>query len=359
MKLRYIAIVGSIILGKILYSYFTHNNQNENIAYPVETTLIKEKTVPFIIELPARAEVYNTVAIKSLVTGQLEKINFKAGDDVKAGDVLFELDERNFKYQLDQANANLLKDQASLENAIQEEQRYKKLVTNKVVSLEQYQQILTNKNVLIAQIEGDKANIENAQLQLDNSKIKASIDGKLGEIFVNIGDIIQANNPTTMVIINQISPLYITFALPEKYVNEDKQKFEVIIKTNNGEEIKDGKIVFIDNNIDNTTNSLKLKALISNKDFKLWPGTFVKVLLKLYNEEQAIVIPTKAIQNNQDGAFVFVVNNNIAEIRKIKIKFTYGQEAVITEGLQKGEKIVTDGQIHLINGSRVKTNEYS
>ena len=358
-----IVLIGLSLLSLVLIGWLiTHNkkiNHAPTLVPQVNVTSVVQKDMPLILELAGNTLAYQTVQVKSLVSGQLININFREGQNIKTNDLLFKIDSREFEYQLQASEAALLRDQAQLENAEKEEQRYRDLFAKKAVSQEQYLQMLTNMNVLKATIAADKAMIKTAQLQIEYAKILSPINGKAGESNFDIGNLIQANSTTPMVSINTISPIYVSFSVPEQYLNalrnaEDANNLPVIIKTSSGEEIKDGKIVFIDNMIDTTTGTIKLKALFPNVEEVLWPGQFVKIYLNVRSKKDALIVPKKAVQINQEGSYVFVIKeDNKAEIRKIKIDFSNDNYSVVSEGIQKGDKIVVDGQLRLTHGTEV------
>ena len=358
-----IVLIGLSLLSLVLIGWLiTHNkkiNHAPTLVPQVNVTSVVQKDMPLILELAGNTLAYQTVQVKSLVSGQLININFREGQNIKTNDLLFKIDSREFEYQLQASEAALLRDQAQLENAEKEEQRYRDLFAKKAVSQEQYLQMLTNRNVLKATIAADEAMIKTAQLQIEYSNILSPINGKVGESNFDIGNLIQANPTTPMVSINTISPIYVSFSVPEQYLNalrnaEDANNLPVTIKTSSGEEIKDGKIVFIDNMIDTTTGTIKLKALFPNVEEVLWPGQFVKIYLNVRSKKDALIVPKKAVQINQEGSYVFVIKeDNKAEIRKIKIDFSNDNYSVVSEGIQKGDKIVVDGQLRLTNGIEV------
>jgi membrane fusion protein, multidrug efflux system len=326
---------------------------------PVDVILTSTKNMPYVIELPAVAESSQVVSVKSLVTGQITKVACDDGQFVATNDLLFEIDARSFEYQLDAAKAALARDQSSLAYARVEEARYRDLFNKKAVSQEQYQQTLTNLETLQATVESDQAAINSAALQIEYSKILAPIDGRLGEVLIDEGNIIEANSVNPLVVINTISPINITFSLPAEDLDlikkfMDSKDLVVGIKTSAGREIQDGKIIFIDNNIDITSGTIKLKALFPNDDKSLWPGQFIRIELKIYNQQDAVIIPAKAINLNQNGKYVFVVDkDNKAQIREVEIGFSNDNYSVITKGLAVGEQIVINGQLRLSSGSAV------
>jgi multidrug efflux system membrane fusion protein len=345
------------VCGMLLF-YRNDTPQSNKVA--VEFVEAKEQNTPKIIELPGNIEPYITVDIRSRVDGQIMTVNFKEGQNVKKGDLLFQLDSRGFVDQLNKAQAQLESDLAKLTNAQAEEKRYGQLLGQEVVSVEAYQQKLTNLNTTQATIDSDKADIKNAQLQIDYSNITSPVDGKTGPILLKEGNMVKANDTNSLVSINTISPIYCSFSVSEKYLDVIKNSkannlLKLVVKTNKDAEISNGEILFIDNQINEGTGTIKVKGLIPNTDEVLWPGESVQVYLQLYSKENAIIIPDKAVQIGPNGQYVFVIDkDNKAKIRNIEIDFTNGGYTVIAGGLKAGEKIVTNGQIRLQDGTEVK-----
>jgi multidrug efflux system membrane fusion protein len=345
------------VCGMLLF-YRNDTPQSNKVA--VEFVEAKEQNTPKIIELPGNIEPYITVDIRSRVDGQIMTVNFKEGQNVKKGDLLFQLDSRGFVDQLNKAQAQLESDLAKLTNAQAEEKRYGQLLGQEVVSVEAYQQKLTNLNTTQATIDSDKADIKNAQLQIDYSNITSPVDGKTGPILLKEGNMVKANDTNSLVSINTISPIYCSFSVSEKYLDVIKNSkannlLKLVVKTNKDAEISNGEILFIDNQINEGTGTIKVKGLIPNTDEVLWPGESVQVYLQLYSKENAIIIPDKAVQIGPNGQYVFVIDkDNKAKIRNIEIDFTNGGYTVIASGLKAGEKIVTNGQIRLQDGTEVK-----
>lgn len=345
------------VCGMLLF-YRNDTPQSNKVA--VEFVEAKEQNTPKIIELPGNIEPYITVDIRSRVDGQIMTVNFKEGQNVKKGDLLFQLDSRGFVDQLNKAQAQLESDLAKLINAQAEEKRYGQLLGQEVVSVEAYQQKLTNLNTTQATIDSDKADIKNAQLQIDYSNITSPVDGKTGPILLKEGNMVKANDTNSLVSINTISPIYCSFSVSEKYLDVIKNSkannlLKLVVKTDKDTEISNGEILFIDNQINEGTGTIKVKGLIPNTDEVLWPGESVQVYLQLYSKENAIIIPDKAVQIGPNGQYVFVIDkDNKAKIRNIEIDFTNGGYTVIASGLKAGEKIVTNGQIRLQDGTEVK-----
>jgi len=365
MKKILLILIALIVTGIFWYiqnSGKTGTNAPSVTIVPVDAGTVIRKDTPYSIELAGITQAFKSVQVKSLVTGEIIKVHFQEGGPVKEGDLLFELDDRNFQYQLQQAEANLLRDEIQLENAKKEEERYRILLEQKAVSEEEYLAIKTTMNAMEATVRADKAVIENTRLQIEYCKITATIDGRPGEIILDEGNVAVADNQT-LAVINQISPIYTTFSLSEKHLNAlrklaSPEELAVTVKTSSGEEIKYGSITFIDNEIDTTTGTVKLKALFPNSDETLWPGQFVRIFVNIYNKKGALVIPSKALQTNQEGSFVFVIGaDNKVKIRKISVEFADDNNAVIAEGLIEGEKIVTGGQSRLNDESLVEVKE--
>jgi multidrug efflux system membrane fusion protein len=349
----FIAICGILL--------FYRNDTPKSNSTVVEVVDVKQQNTPKVIELPGNIESYITVDIKSRVDGQIMTVNFKEGQNVKKGDLLFQLDSRGFVDRLNKAQAMLESDLAKLTNAQTEEKRYAQLVAQDVVSVEAYQQKLTNLNTAQAIIDSDKADIKNAQLQIDYSNITSPIDGKTGPILLKEGSMVKASDTNPLVTINTISPIYCSFSISEKYLDliknfKEENLLKLVVKTDENAEITNGEILFFDNQIDVNTGTIKVKGLVPNKDEVLWPGESVRVYLQLYSKENAIIIPDAAVQIGPKGQYVFVIDkNNKARIRNIKVDFTNGAYTVIADGLKVGEKVVTNGQIRLQDGSAVKT----
>jgi len=333
---------------------------------PVAVGIVVQKTVPVQIRAIGNVEAYSTVSVKSQIGGILTRVHFREGQDVSKGALLFTIDPRPYEASLRQAEANLSKDNAQLENAREEVRRYGELVKKGYVAQEQYDQIRTNSASLDATVNADKAMVENARLQLKYCYIYSPIAGKTGNLISNEGNLIKANADTSMVIINQIQPIYVTFSVPEQYLSEIKKymaggKVKVQAFITKGEENpEEGALTFVDNTVDPATGTIKLKATFTNKVKRLWPGQFVDVVMILTMQPNAIVVPTSAIQAGQKGQYVYVVKNDLTvEDRVITVGRTLNSETVIDKGLQAGERVVTDGQLRLVPGAKVEIKNRS
>ena len=328
---------------------------------PVTAGTVIQKTVPVQVRAIGNVETYSTISVKSQIDGQLIRVHFKEGQDVKKGDILFTIDPRPYEAALKQAEANLAKDSAQLENARVEVSRYVELVKKGYVAQEQYDQIRTNAAALEATVNAEKALVENARLQLRYCFIYSPITGRTGNLMANQGNLIKANADNPMVTINQIQPIYVTFSVPEQYLSEIKKymagskvKVEVYV-TRDEDHPEEGVLTFIDNAVDMTTGTIKLKGTFANKEKRLWPGQFVNLILTLTTQPNAVVVPSQAIQTGQIGDYVFVIKSDLTvESRPVIIARTLDGETVVEKGLQPGDKVVTDGQLRLIPGAKVE-----
>jgi len=331
---------------------------------PVTAATAVQKTVPVQLSAIGNVEAYSTVSIKSQIGGVLTRVHFREGQDVNKGDLLFTIDPRPYEAALRQAEANLAKDNAQLANARKEVQRYAELVKKGYVAQEQYDQISTNAASFEAIVNADMAVVENARLQVKYCYIYSPLSGRTGNLMANEGNLIKANADTAIVVINQVQPIYVTFSVPEqslseikRYMSEAKLRVEAILSKED-EKPEQGVLTFIDNAVDLTTGTIKLKGTFANKGKRLWPGQFVNAVLTLTSQPDAIVVPSQAIQSGQEGQYVFVIKDDLTvENRSVTAGRTLNNETVIEKGLQAGEKIVTDGQLRLVPGAKIQVKE--
>jgi multidrug efflux system membrane fusion protein len=331
---------------------------------PVLVATAVQKTMPLQIRAVGNVEAYSTVSVKSQVTGVLNQAHFKEGQNVKKGQLLFTIDPRPFEAVLKQSEANLARDVAQLQNAREQARRYAELVKKQYVSQEQYDQIRTNADALEAVVEADKAAVDNAKVQLSYCYIYSPIDGQAGILLVNEGNLVRVNDGTPLVVINQVTPIYLTFSVPEQNLVNIRQhmsagglKVEAHFQSDEGRP-EQGTLVFIDNAVDRTTGTIKLKAEFKNADRRLWPGQFINVALTLSTQSDAVVVPSEAVQVGQEGQHVFVVQpDNSVEVRPVVVARTSEGEAVIAKGLKAGEQIVREGQFLLGPGSRIEVKD--
>jgi membrane fusion protein, multidrug efflux system len=355
---------------------------------PVMVSDAVEKTLPVQLTAVGNAQAYTTVGIKSQVTGQIMEVRFKEGQDVKKGDLLFVIDPRPFEAALrqaeaalgqrqaevQQAQANLERDQAQLDNAKVQERRYRDLVDRELIAREQYDQLRTNWAALEATVQADRAAVENAKastraaqanvdsarLQVAYTAIRAPIDGRTGNLLVQNGNIVKANDDNPIVVINQVHPIYVSFAVPDQYLPDIKKYFgagtlRVVARLPRQQEpLATGNLTFVNNTVDLTTAMIQLKATFPNSDNALWPGQFLDVNLVL-TTRTAIVVPSQAVQPGQQGLYVFVVKpDQTVESRPVVLGTRLGGETIVEQGLRANERVVTDGQLRLVPGARIE-----
>jgi len=367
---------------------------------PVVTTHAVAKAVPVTIPAVGTAEPVTTVQIRAQVTGQLSQIHFREGQDVRKGDSLFTLDARPFQAALQQAQAVLARDMAQAKNAQAQKARYQDLFDRGLIARDQYETQMATAAALEATIAADQAQVENARVNLQYTHILAPITGRTGALGIHEGDLVRANDTTPLVVINQVSPIYVSFAVPGRYL-PDIRRFQaqsplhVDARIPSGgtpgapqvappsvgnapmpgagesptdgasganaqaaptDRVETGKVAFIDNSVDATTGTIRMKATFQNDDHALWPGLFVQVNVVLRTDPSATVVPAVAVQTSQSGQFVYVVAaDRTAEIRNVVVERQQGDDVVIAKGVSPGDEVVTDGQLRLTPGARVMT----
>ncbi|MCK9296573.1 MAG: efflux RND transporter periplasmic adaptor subunit [Desulfobulbaceae bacterium] len=336
-------------------------DQQAKPAVPVTVAVASRKTVPVELAAIGNVEAFATVAIKSQITGEVQTVHFQEGQEVKKGDLLFTIDPRPYEAKLAEAQANLAKGLAELDNARKQVDRYGAVAQKGYVSEEQYDQVRTSAATLEAAILADRAAVESARLDLAYCTIRSPLDGFAGDLKADRGNLIKANADTFMVTINQVRPVNVSFALPERSLPEVKRYMQAsplpVRAAIPGEEGKSltGKLAFVDNTVDPTTGTILLKATYANEDGRLWPGQFVNVVLELTSQPDVVVIPGQAVQTGQKGQYVYLVREDLTvAYRDVVTGLSADDEVVISQGLQPGDKVVTDGQLRLAPGTSVK-----
>lgn len=330
-------------------------------AVPVTIGAVVQKAMPVQISVIGNVEASSTVGIRAQVGGTLTGVHFTEGQDVRKGDLLFTIDPRPYEAALRQAEANVARSNAQFENARAEERRYAELATKGYVSQTQYEQVRTNAAALESTVLADRALLENAKLNLGYCTIRSLLSGRTGSLMAHEGNLIKANADTPIVTINQIQPVHVAFALPEKdlpavkkYMAGGTLRVEAYSSKDDRNPAQ-GQLTFIENTVDMATGTIKLKGSFENRDRKLWPGQFVNVVITLTTQHNAVVVPTQAVQTGQTGPFVFIVKDDLsAEVRSVAVNRTSGEETVIESGLTPGERVVTDGQLRLMPGAKVE-----
>jgi len=332
-------------------------------AVPVTVAKVTQKTVPVDLTAIGSADANSSVSIKAQVNAVLEQVHIKEGQFVAKGQLLFTLDAAPFEAALQQAQANLARDQAQAELNDVQANRYEQLYKAGVAAKEQLDTMRANADAQAAAVRADQAAVASAQLQVDYCKIYSPIDGRTGALQVYPGNIVKQNDVPVLIVINQVTPIYIDFSIPEQYLGTvqkfmQRGKLQVEATPYGDTRPEIGYLTFIDNSVDNTTGTIKLKATFENADHRLWPGQFSTVLLRLAEDENATVVPSQAVQTGQKGDLVYVVtSDSTAEERPVKVARTYNGDSVISSGLAPGETVITDGQLRIIPGIKVQVSK--
>jgi len=326
---------------------------------PVVVASVEQRDIPVQLKAIGNVESYQTVQIRSQVNGQIQKIFFREGDDVRQGQPLFQLDKRPFQADLEKAEGQMKHDQAQAENSRIQADRYSNLEKEGIVSHEQAEQLRTQAKADVAAVEADKAAIDAARVQLQYTDIIAPIDARAGVLMINLGNLVKANDTPYLVQLNQVTPIYVTFSVPESNLDRVRQRFsagqlKVLAYPKGQSDAVEGQLTFIDNGVDTTTGMLKLKGTFQNRDRRLWPGEFVDVALVLATQKNALVVPTKAIQTGQQGEYVYVVRaDSTAESRLVKTAGAYQNLTLISDGLKAGEQVIVNGQLRVAPNAKV------
>jgi multidrug efflux system membrane fusion protein len=326
---------------------------------PVTVGLAARRAVPYELLATGTVEPIQTVAVQAQVSGPIVRVAFREGQDVKKGQVLFQLDPRPFQAALEQAQALLGRDRATAENARQEAQRYATLVEKEYVTAQQYDAARTTAAASTATVASSQAAVDQARLNLQYATIRAPISGRTGSLRVREGNLVRSTDALPLVTINQIQPILARFAVPaanlpaiQKY---RAQRIAVTAEPVGGGAPSEGTLAFIDNTVDTATGTILLKASFPNADGALWPGAFVNVRLRLYVDQDALVVPASAVVSGQQGTFVFVIQpDSSAVTRPVKVDRTAGDLAIVSGEVQPGDRVVTDGQLRLRQGIKVQ-----
>jgi len=334
-------------------------------AAPVPVTVVKAvaRDMPVLAAAVGSVEPINSVAVTSMIDGQLLSVEVKDGDFVAANQLLFRIDPRPAQAALRQTEATLAKDQAALDQARSEVKRNAPVAAKGYISADQMEQLRTNLEAAAASIKVDQANIAAAKVTLGYTDIRAPLAGRIGRILIQPGNLVKANDTNALVVINQIEPIYVNFALPgsllgRTLVAQKDAPLHVAATVDGVDKPLDGTVAFVDNAVDTTTGTVKLRAQFANPEHVLWPGQLVTVSLTLGHDANAVVLPDHAVQNGPDGTYVFVVKaDQSAEQRKIAVARVVAGQAVVTSGLAAGETVVLDGQSRVEDGVKLKVTE--
>jgi multidrug efflux system membrane fusion protein len=328
---------------------------------PVTVATVQQKDMPVEIRAIGSVQPLQTVAVRALVGGQLTRVWFREGEEVRRGQTLFTIDPRPMQAALDQVQANVARDEAQLRNAEAERTRYAELVKKDYVTHEDFDRISAGAEGARAVVAADRAAIENARLQLSYCNIVAPLDGKTGSLQVHAGNIVRANDTIPLVVINEVHPINVQFAVPERDLGSLRtggMGMTVVASPQGSGAAETGRLTFIDNAVDPTTGTISLKASFSNDDRALWPGQYVNVAVTLSSRPNAIVVPAQALQTSQNGQYVYVVkSDNGVEMRPVAVTQQVDQQAIIEHGVSAGETVVTDGQLKLTPKSKVEIKQ--
>jgi multidrug efflux system membrane fusion protein len=332
---------------------------------PVTAGTVATTDVPVFLNAIGTVQAYNMVTIKSRVDGQILKVAFNEGQDVKAGDQLIQIDPRPFQAALDQAVANHEKDLANLTNAQRNLARDSALLkSNLAVSQQQYDNDKATVAANQALVDSDQAQIENARLNLSYADIRAPIDGRLGIRMVDIGNMVRATDAAGLITISQLKPIFVSFTVPQENLHKVHEKQAggeltvVAYGSDNKTQLAEGKLSVIDNAIDQPTGTIRFKATFANADERLWPGEFVNVRLILSVRKGAATVPAQTVQDGPNGSYAYIIKeDNTVERRPVEVAAVQDGLAVIAKGLSPGDRVVVDGQYRLTNGARVKVEE--
>lgn len=326
---------------------------------PVKVAMAVRKSVPIRIRAIGNVEAYASVSVRSQVTGMLEQAHFREGADVRKGQLLFSIDRRPYEAAVRRAKAALARDAAQERFASVQTGRYAELLKEGIVTRDQHDQLAANAESLAESVRAGRASLDDALLQLGYCSIRSPISGRTGNLVVQRGNLVKANDAQALVTINQVSPVYVTFSVPEKdlaelrkYAASGTLKMEAFL-TETGQREK-GVLSFIDNSVDASTGTIRIKGEFANRDRNLWPGQFVTVLLTLKTISDALVVPSRAVQTGQSGFYVFVVKPGGAlDMRTVTAGGIHDGETIILKGLAPGETVVTDGHLQLAPDSVV------
>lgn len=330
---------------------------------PVLTAVATTRTIPVVIEAIGNVESLAQVAVKSMVSAEVKRVHFAEGQDVAKGDILFTLDARQFEVAIRKGEADLARIRAQLATAGANVERYGRLVKDGIVTAEQYESFRTQAESLEADFVAQQATIEALKVQLSYCTIRSPIAGRTGNLLITAGNVVKANDTLSLVTINQIRPIYVAFAVPERelsrvrqYLGKGKLRADAVLPGDSGPP-ESGEVTFLDNTVDPATATIKLKGTFANPRSRLWPGQSVTVRLTLASIAAAVVVPTQAVQTGQNGQYVFVVAGDTAEARLIRAGVAFEGMTIVDQGLKAGETVVIDGHLRVVPGGKVMVKQ--
>jgi multidrug efflux system membrane fusion protein len=332
----------------------------EKPPVPVKAAPVLKKAVPVQIRAIGNVEAYASVSVKSQVNGLLEKVHFQEGGDVRKGQLLFTIDSRPYQAALRQAKAALARDAAQEKYARNQAKRYGELLREGIVTQDQHDQLTANADALSESVRANRAAVDEALIQLGYCSIRSPLDGRTGNLMVQRGNLVKANDSPVLVTINQITPIHVMFSVPEKDLEEIRKSMAAgtvkvqAVFPDGAVLLELGSLSFLDNAVDVATGTIKIKGTFANRERRLWPGQFITVLLTLATIPDAVVVPSQAVQTGQSGQYVFVVKaDRRVDMRPVTIGGVHGGETIILKGVHPGEVVVTDGHLQLVPGTKV------
>ena len=360
--MRLMSLAGLMLLSSCKHEATPVASAASRQAVPVTVAAVVREDVPEQIRTIGNVEAMAVITIKPQVDGHLIKANFTEGQEVKAGDLLLEIDPRPYQAALAEAEATLARNAIVAEDAERAAQQMAEALRGKAMSQREADKARAGANAARAQVQSDAALVDAAKLKLEYCSIHAPIDGRAGALMAKPGNVVEANQ-TELVQINQVDPIYVSFAMPEQHLAPIRANqthgpltVDVIIPGDSGEPVL-GELTFIDNRVDMSTGTIRLKATFANQERRLWPGQFVNVILTVATQRNALLTPASAVQSGQKGQYVFVAKaDNTVEQRSVSVGSTVGDRTVILQGLTEGEIVVTDGQLRLVPGAAIQVN---
>jgi multidrug efflux system membrane fusion protein len=368
-RIAFAGLAMALVVAAGLVAYFATDGRAKEgakagkgvAAVPVTIATVLQQNVPVRLQAIGNVEAFSTVALRARVDGQITEVNFREGQAVRKGEILFRIDPRPFLAALRQAEANALRDAAARDQARSQATRYKELLEKNFVSKDAYAQFRTNAETAEAAYKASQAALENARLNLEYCTIRSPLDGYVGRVLLQAGNMVRAADANPLVVINQVRPIYVNFAVPEQNLPEVRSYMAQgplaaeVIPTDPQQTAAQGRLIFVDNAVDPTTGTIRLRAQFDNENAALWPGQFVNVSLRLYEQADALLIPSQAVQTGPDGQYVYVVDQELtAHVRRISVQRTEGERTIVAKGLAKGERVVTRGQLRLGPKTRVQ-----
>ena len=358
--LLWIIIAAVIILLAYRSCHKSNVPVHPNVVVSVAPVIQQDVTVD--ATAIGNVQAYSTVNVRSRVDGTLISVGFTEGEMVHNKQLLYSIDPRPFQIALEQAQANLAHDKAALETAQLAQHRNQPLLQKGYVAKQDYDTLVNNVGGLVGTLQADQAAIDNAKLQLSFSTIYSPVDGITGNLFVKPGNLVKAADTTPLVVINQVTPIYIVFNMPEDKLTNVRKEYELkpidaFISANKDSDnyTIPGKLTFIDNSVDPSTGTIQLKITIPNTDLKLWPGQFVKVKVPIYRLTKALLVPTDAVQAGPNGSYLYVVDNTShAQMRPVQLGPEINGNTVIASGVQPGMQVVTAGSLLVTDGAPVE-----